>query len=203
MSRYRSRAIVGLGAASSALLICAGCFFGGPRPIKPPSINAAAAGKAAIDEFDTNHDGKISGDELAKCRSLDALAARNHGEVTADQITQLIHGWQVQKVGRCPFRCIVHHNGKPLVGATVKLVPEKFLGSNYPSGSGTSQGGGSVAPSVPVRAGEPEGMPYGFYRIEITKEGESIPAKYNTDTIFGTMIAGPTVGGGSVYNMKY
>jgi hypothetical protein len=31
----------------------------------------------------------------------------------------------------------------------------------------------------------PPGVAPGFYRVEITKSGETIPAKYNTDTILG------------------
>jgi hypothetical protein len=202
MSRYRPRATVGLAVASLALLICAGCLFGGPKTIYPPSINAAAAGKAAIEEYDANKDGKISGDELAKCPSLKSLAGKQ-GEVTAEKITATIKRWQDSKVGRVTYRCVVLHGGKPLVGATVKLVPEKFLGDKVPSASGTSEVGGAVAPSVPVKAGDPPGMPLGFYHIEVTKDGESIPAKYNTETILGTDVSGSTVGAGTKYNLVY
>ena len=33
------------------------------------------------------------------------------------------------------------------------------------------------------------GLPPGFYRVEITKPGEKIPAKYNTSTMLGREIA--------------
>jgi hypothetical protein len=201
MSRYRSRSAVGLGAASLALLICAGCFFSGPRTIVPPSINGAAAGKAALEEYDTNHDGKISGDELAKCPSLSALASQHRGEVTAEAIQDQVKQWQVTKVGRNSFRCVFLHNGKPLEGATVTFEPEKFLGPSFPSGTAKTEAGGNCAPTVAVKGDEPPGMPYGYYKIKVT--GENIPAKYNTETILGTSIAGATIGSGTKYNLVY
>lgn len=36
-------------------------------------------------------------------------------------------------------------------------------------------------------------MPPGFYRVEITKDGLNIPAKYNTETILGTEISYETM----------
>jgi hypothetical protein len=35
----------------------------------------------------------------------------------------------------------------------------------------------------------PPGVAPGLYRVEITKDGEDIPAKYNTDTVFGQEVA--------------
>jgi len=35
----------------------------------------------------------------------------------------------------------------------------------------------------------PAGVPLGFYRVEVSKAGENIPAKYNTDTTFGQEVA--------------
>jgi hypothetical protein len=37
----------------------------------------------------------------------------------------------------------------------------------------------------PRKAGDVPGLSPGFYRVEITKEGENIPAKYNTATTLG------------------
>ena len=35
-----------------------------------------------------------------------------------------------------------------------------------------------------------QGLSPGFYRVEITKDGEKIPAKYNTETTLGAEVAG-------------
>jgi hypothetical protein len=90
------------------------------------------------------------------------------------------------KVGRMAAGCRVMHNGKPLEGAEVKFVPEKFLGENIPTGAGTTNENGYVAVSLP---GEARGVPPGFYRVEITKPGLSVPVKYNTDTVLGQEVA--------------
>ena len=82
-------------------------------------------------------------------------------------------------------------------------MPEKFMGASYPSGTGVSEAGGAVSPTVPVKGDAPTGMPYGWYRIEVTKEGETIPAKYNTETTLGACIAGATLGNGLKYNLLY
>ena len=143
--------------------------------------------------YDTNKDGKISGEELDQCPGLKAALPRlGGGEVTAEMITNRIQEWQRTKAGRLPANCIVTRNGSPLEGAEVKFVPEKFLGDNMPTGSAKTEAGGTAKVSMPGVAGtahDPFGLPPGFYRIEITKEGMDIPAKYNTATVLGAEIA--------------
>jgi hypothetical protein len=87
----------------------------------------------------------------------------------------------------------VLHNGKPLVGAVVRFVPEKFLGlDDDPKwiASGTTGESGGISVSVPTGdATDPPGAPAGFYRVEVTKPGLNIPAKYTTETILGEEVA--------------
>jgi hypothetical protein len=84
----------------------------------------------------------------------------------------------------------VLHNGKPLADAEVKFVPEKFLGDKLPIGAGKTNKDGIALISIPMKgSNDPPGMPPGFYRVEITKDGENIPPKYNTETIFGQEVA--------------
>ncbi len=143
--------------------------------------------------YDANKDGKLSGEELDKCPGLKAALPRLGGsEVTADMIAGRIQEWQRTKAGRLPANCVVTRNGAPLEGAEVKFVPEKFLGDNMPTGSAKTDASGMVQVSTPGAAGtayDPLGLPPGFYRIEITKEGMDIPAKYNTETVLGAEIA--------------
>lgn len=142
---------------------------------------------------DADNNGKLSGEELDKCPGLKAALPRlNGGEVTADMIAARIRAWQETKAGRLPAACVVYHNGSPLEGAEVKFVPEKFLGDNMPSGSAMTDAGGTAQVSmagVEGTAHDPFGLPPGFYRIEITKPGLDIPAKYNTETVLGAEIA--------------
>ena len=167
-------------------VVCVGCPRG-PSRIHPPSINASAAGNQAIEMFDANKDGKISGDELDKCPGVKAALAQidltGSGAVTADMITARIKAWQDSKLGRMSFSCRVTHNGRPLRGAEVKFVPEKFLGENVKVATGKTDQNGMAMIYIPDVT--PPGLAPGLYRVEITKAGVKIPAKYNTETILG------------------
>jgi hypothetical protein len=167
-----------------------------------PAIDAKAAGARAIELFDTNRDGKLSGDELDKCPGLKAAIdyinpSRKH-EVTAKMIASRIKDWQASRLGRVSLCCAVLHNGKPLKGALVRFVPEKFLGLDDDRwiGEGKTDDNGIAMISIPTSGerSDPPGIPPGFYRVEITKVGEEIPAKYNTETIFGQEIPSPRPG---------
>jgi hypothetical protein len=144
--------------------------------------------------FDKDGDGKLSGGELDKCPGLKAglrrLDPANSGVVTADMIAARVAAWRASKLGRTPVRCYVSHNGQPLQGAEVKFVPEKFLGTEIKTASGVTDANGVAMISAPQsRQNDPAGVPPGFYRVEITKSGLTIPAKYNTDTVLGAEVA--------------
>ena len=174
----------------------------------PPAIDAKAAGAEAIKLFDTNKDGKLSGDELDKCPGLkaaiDEVDASGKGEITADDITARIKAWQDSKLARMTVSCNVTHNGKPLEGADVKFVPEKFLGKNVQTATGKTDRNGNAMLSIPtVGLRDPPGVAPGFYRVEITKDGEQIPAEYNTDTTLGQEIARDAKGIQNMTGIKF
>jgi len=173
------------------LLTQSGCL-NEPKRISAPSIDAVAAGQEAMKLYDKNNDGKISGAEFDKVpcllMSLPIIKSTKEKGITAADITTRIKAWQQTKIGRIgSVNAMVTRNGKPLVGAVVKFVPEKFLGSDVPVCTGTAPTGsdGSAEITETVPAGEPKGVPPGYYRVEITMPDGSIPAKYNTQTIFG------------------
>jgi hypothetical protein len=164
-----------------------------------------------MEQYDTDHDGKISGAELDACPSiksaLDKIDTSGGGAVTAENLTARIKIWQ-NGVGRMVVNCVVLRNGQPLEGAEVKFVPEKFLGDNYPTGTGNTGEGGVAKISMPLSEKDNRsGMPPGYYRVEITKAGDNIPAKYNTATTLGQEIAlDNTVirtGRGITFDLKY
>lgn len=171
-------------------VICVGCSRG-PSRVHPPKINASAAGTKAVELFDANKDGKISGEELDKCPGLKAALSRvdtsGTGDVTAGMITTRIKVWQKSRTGRMSFSCQVKKNGRPLQGAEVKFVPESFLGENIKEAIGTTDRNGMAMINIPGVT--PPGVAPGMYRVEITKNGVNIPAKYNTETILGQEVA--------------
>jgi hypothetical protein len=184
------REIIGCALALS-LVVVAGCSRG-PSRLYPPAIDASSAGAKAIEMY--GKDGKISGADLNKCPALKAALAQidtiGDGTITAAKITARIKQWQDSKVGRMPLTCMVLRNGSPLAGADVKFVPEKFLGEAIqPATAKTNQNGVAMISVPTTDQSDRPGVAPGFYRVEVTKAGETIPAKFNTASIFGQEVA--------------
>jgi hypothetical protein len=147
--------------------------------------------------FDTNKDGKIAGTELDKSpgllASLKVMGTDKEKGVTSEHIVQRSEKWIESKIGRMNVNCKIFHNNQPLVGATVKFVPEPFLAdalTESPTGNTSDTGMATISlPTTPGPDGDPVGMSPGIYRIEITKSGENIPAQYNTATTLGQEIS--------------
>ena len=83
---------------SGVLLVCLGVLTGWgcsrtPSPIRPPAIDASAAGKLAIEQYDQDGDGLIQGQELSEAPALKAaienLDTNHDGGVSADEITAI------------------------------------------------------------------------------------------------------------------
>ncbi len=165
--------------------------------VRPPVIDASAAGREAIAQYDANQDGTIHGEELEKAPALKAalkqIDAGGNRRLTAGEITARIVQWQKSKLGLTTVRGMVRLNGKPLSDATVTLVPERFLGPNMQPATGKTDASGVASLSVAVPP-EPGllGVAPGFYRVEISKKvdaTETVPAKYNTQTTLGLEVA--------------
>jgi hypothetical protein len=179
--------------AAAVVLAWSGCSRG-PRHIDPPRIDASEAGRRAVAQYDTKKAGKIGGADLDACPAVksivDQLDPGGEGGVTAETIAARIRQWQDLSAARLIVTFRILHHGRPLPGAVVTLVPEEFLGPDMKPGSGTTTGDGITVPSIPTGGGDDfAGMPCGFYRVEITKPGESIPAAYNTATVLGVEIS--------------
>jgi hypothetical protein len=177
-----------------------------------PQIDADAAGKTALEQYDVNGDGKISGPELDRAASLksnlEKIDTDNDKALTAEEIATRIRFWQSDKLysSRAPIHLLVYHNRKPLAGAEVKLVPEKFLGDTMKIARGKTEFSGSaILRCAGDGPDDPPGVGPGFYRVEITKPGEPIPAKYNTETVLGidTTADNPSLAKGIRFHLKY
>jgi hypothetical protein len=170
-----------------------GCS-GRPARIEPPDLDPSAAAAEAVASFDTSGDARLSAQELEACPGLKAGAqavdTNRDKQLTSEEIAARIRQWSEGQVALVAVNCTVIKNGRPLPGATVTLLPEKFLGPNIKSASGVSDSTGRVelsVPGVPVSA-----LAYcGFYRVEISKkEGgkETIAARYNRESVLGEEI---------------
>jgi hypothetical protein len=179
-------------AALAATALCCGCSAGTPTRVEMAAISPADAGAKAIELYDTNHDGVISGDELKKVPALKVALARfdtsGDGKVTAGNIAARIQSWHDQKVAIISVFVSVTLDGQPLDGATVTFEPEPFLGTAIQGASGTTDARGTVM----LKTGDKTGTHVGLYKVKVSKQGsgkETIPARYNTDTELGAEIA--------------
>jgi hypothetical protein len=172
--------------------------------------NAERAGRAAIAQFDTDGNGKLNAIELDKCPGLKAAFSRldpdGLGYITPTAISKRIKQWQASRLGAMPITCTVMHDGKPLEGVQVSFVPEKFLGeyAKIAYGITNSKGLASISIST-IGPNAPVGVPPGFYRVEFSKPGVNIPAKYNSETVIGVEVASDveSIEDGFIFDMKY
>jgi len=175
------------------LLWASGCSRG-PERIHPPALDAAAAAAAAVQQYDTDGDGKIAGEELDEAPALKQALANldTDGDqaVTAAEIEARIDSWRQSRMGLASVSCAITKGGKPLEGATLTFDPENFLGDGYVAATGETDEYGMVVPSIPTTGPtDPPGVPPGFYLVRITHPTLDIPAKYNSETTLGQEVA--------------
>ena len=195
-----------------------GCWNRGPSRLHPPGISASGAGSGAMEQYDTNSDGKVCAEELDKAPALKAalknLDKDGDGCVSADEVTARVEAWQDSRIGRMSFSCSVTRNGKPLAGATVNFVPEKYLGDELKGCTGTTDKNGVAVLTIPdadppgTPDADPPGVACGLYLVEISKkEGgtETVPAQYNSQTTLGQEASqdAENVEMGVTYDLKY
>jgi hypothetical protein len=181
------------------LALAASCSYG-PSPVRQPSIDASDAGELAMELYDTNADGKVTGEELDKSPALKAALTRLDTDkdrgVSADEVTARVNAWKAMKTGMASLRCQVRLDGQALPGAKVTFEPEEFLGDEIKMAVGVSNPFGDVAPSIPPEDRPdptlPGGAHFGLYTVRISKDAngrETLPARYNTETTLGEEVS--------------
>jgi hypothetical protein len=188
-----------------ALTILSGCGQGSPARVLPDKPDPGSGDKA-MELYDTNKDGFLDAKELEKVPGLKAALQTvdtNHdGKISAAEISARITAWADSKLGRMGVVAVINHNGQPLPGAKVRFVPESFLGTELKPAEATTDAHGLARP----RMGGSQGICPGFYRVEVTKDGEHIPAKYNTETQLGQEVATDAANlpnGVATFELKY
>jgi hypothetical protein len=181
------------------LVVCLafpGCSSG-PGRLEPPKIDPVAAARKAIELYDANHDGVLTADELDQCPGLKAAMTRGDDpvRVTADAIAARLQEYRASRIALTSVACRVTLDGAPLANATVRFVPESFLGPAIKEAVGITNEDGFTLLSRD--GGDLPGVHLGFYRVEISRQAdgrEAIPERYNVRTTLGQEV-GPTVPG--------
>ena len=173
--------------------IAVGCSRG-PTRVSAPSVNSAEAGAEAIRLYDKDGDGKLSGAELDACPGiklhLAAYDSDGDGAVSQTEIEAQLQKFVSSKIGQTNLQIAVVWNGRPLAGATVKLVPEPYLGAQVKPAYGTTGQAGKAAMDIrdedlPASEHGIIGVHCGTYKIEVTHPNIAIPEQYNAQTTLG------------------
>jgi hypothetical protein len=180
----------GIGVACVVALVASvGC--GG---VKEYRVDPVAASKAAMELYDKNGDGLLDMTELRACpamlRELRAYDESKDKKLTADEIGAQIRDMYGQGPGMTSINCTVSLDGSALSGATVRFVPESFLGPEIKEANGVTNSTGTAALGIspdelPKELRRHHLMRVGIYRVEITHPTKKIPPKYNTETELG------------------
>jgi hypothetical protein len=169
--------------------------------VNQPYIDADGAGDAAMEQYDTNGDGLVAGDELENAPGLKAalptMDTNGDKGISAEEVTARINVWKQMRTGVMTFPFTVTLDGRPVEGATVTFVPEAFLGDEIKRAScQTNYAGGGAATIAkedrPDPKTSPPGMHLGLYQVNISKtQGgkETVPRRYNDATILGQEVA--------------
>jgi len=185
----RSSCLAPLLASRVACAIAAtlvGCSPAGrPRPVAVPSVDPAAAAELAIKEYDRDGDGRLNANELKACPGI--LAAKGRYDTDKDQtisneeIAAMLKSMFDSGVGLIGVHCTVSRGSQPLSGATVRFVPEAFLGDAIKPAVGTTDASGTAAVAIPddQLPADQHGLQSvqpGVYRIEVEHASIRRPA---------------------------
>ena len=171
----------------------AGCS-GRPPALRPPDLDPESAAKVAIALYDKDGDGILSSTELEACpgmlESLTTYDRDSDEKISQEEIVQRLQRFVARGVSLSRVAASVRLDGGPLGGATIRFIPEQYLGDEIKRATGVTRRQGSATMAVAVED-LPEnqkgirGVHSGTYRVEITHPEISIPAKYNTETTLG------------------
>jgi hypothetical protein len=197
-------------------IFASGCDRKPPR-VEVPPYDPAAIAAGAIKQYDTDGDGAVAGEELKKAGCLNDrpdtslqlkfIDKNSDGKVTKEEVQARAQQWIDLKTGIMSFHCTVNLDGKPLEGATVKYIPEPFMGGVVDEASGkTSADGAAVIAIDQAKLPDDQkginGIRSGFYKVEITHPTKSLPAHYNTATTLGQEVASDSAQGANTFDLK-
>lgn len=184
------------------LLFVAGCMcYSTPSRVEAPKFNPASATAEAMQKYDSDSDGRLSAAELEQAGSIasgmEYIDTDGDGQVSEAELRTILDSI-AGGVGRTVFSCQVTLDGRPLSGATLTFTPESFMQDSILPAVGTTDANGMA--NV---ANEPDQLPAdqkdltgtiqpGFYMVEVTHPQIDLPARYNTASTLGQVIAQET-----------
>jgi hypothetical protein len=158
------------------------------RDAPVPKYDTDAINQSVMSEYDKNRDGSLDTTELRACPALyGALAAidtNGDKRLSKDEISKRIEAYAAGTTGSIPVTCTIRLDGEPLPDATVTFDPEPCMGGALkPATAKTNESGQCT--EYQIEGKTYSGLAAGLYRIRVTKDGASIPTRFNTQSILG------------------
>jgi hypothetical protein len=184
-------------------LVAAGCSQQ-PSRVSAPNIDPDDTAAAALELYDSNHDGSLDKEELVKSpavlQSLTVYDQNGDGKVGADEFAARLAELFGKRIGLTEVSSKVTYQGRPLKDAVVVFEPEPYLGEEVPEARGTTDANGIASMAIAAE-NLPENLrqrnrsltKVGIYKVRITHPSMTLPDKYNTQTTLGyeTQIGSP------------
>lgn len=187
--------VVALGAVGVMVVGTTGCGPRRPARVPPPALDPAAVTEAVMSAADADGNGIVSGAELGKVPAFESavnvLDVNGDAGVSAAELETWLQAVKGSRVAITSLAAAVTHKGKPLANATVRLVPESFMGGEMKAAEGHTDKSGYAAIAIPD-SGYP-GVNCGLYRVEITgkgSDGAPLGAEFNTASRLGVAVGG-------------
>ena len=198
---------------SAALLFASTSCSQLPERIEMTELNPSAAAERAIQQYDTNGDGALSEDEYSKspvlARARQQFDSDGDGSITQADIEARLQSWLDNEIALQVLPVQVMWRDRALSDATVRFVPEEFLGDAFRPAEGVTDSYGIAnivhAPEDRPDPEYPQGVRVGLYRVEVTKQEDGkqiIPTKYNEETTLGQEVASGAAGTGQMISFN-
>jgi hypothetical protein len=182
-------------------------------PIEPVAINSSKASVEAIALYDKNGDSLLNAEELdsvpALKQYLKLYDKDGDGAISRQEIADRIDLWENQGVGIRSLNVLVLFDNRPLPGASLRFIPEPYLGDGPKVATGICDQNGATKVTVSMddlpealKAARLGGIFGGTYKIEVTHPQNDIPSRYNANTTLGEEIARDTVGSRVVLKLE-
>jgi hypothetical protein len=176
--------VLGLGLAG-----CSSSESNNPAEAPAPKYDPDAVTKAILAAFDKDNSGSLEPGEVnPACPALHQAFAAIDGsrdrKLSAEELRKRVEAYAAVDSGTVSVGCIVTLDGAALEGATVTFVPEACMGEAVkPAVAKTNVVGHCDQFTID---GKPHRGPApGLYKIQVTKDGATIPARFNTQTTLG------------------
>jgi hypothetical protein len=179
-------------ALASIACLLTGCS-NRPARVVAPQIDPQAITDAVFKVADRDRDGSLRAAEQQAVPSIGMAAGRLDADgdkaVTREELLAWLDATRDSRVAITSLAVVLTHRGRPLKTATVRLVPEPFIGAEVQVAEGVTDTDGSAAMSI--ADAKYAGVHCGLYRVEITgtgNDGKPLPERVNAATTLGVAV---------------